>query len=58
MLMLLFLGWKMRQYWLCPCCLPEPDELSAMEANNLLDVAQAMHSTTHGGLPGSRAVPE
>ncbi|KAA6418966.1 MAG: hypothetical protein FRX49_11070 [Trebouxia sp. A1-2] len=57
-LLLLFLGWKLRDYLVCPCCLPETDELSAMEANNLLDVAQIVHSATHEGSPGSRAVPE
>ena len=58
MILLLFLGWKMRDYLVCPCCLPETDELSAMEANNLLDVAQIVHSATHAGSPGSRALPE
>ncbi|DBB14331.1 TPA: hypothetical protein ACH3X3_004642 [Trebouxia sp. C0006] len=57
-ILLLFLGWKMRDYLVCPCCLPETDELSAMEANNLLDVAQIVHSATHAGSPGSRALPE
>ncbi|DBA92695.1 hypothetical protein WJX77_010548 [Trebouxia sp. C0004] len=56
--LVLFLGWKMRHYLVCPCCLPESDELSVMEANSLLDVAQIVHSTTYAGSPGSGASPE
>ena len=55
-LLMLFLSWKMRHYLLCTCCLP--DDAQALEADNLLSVAQAVHSRSQGRALGSRNVTE
>ena len=46
LLLILFFIWKIRYHILCDCCLPPADEIQAQEAANLLEVAQAVHSST------------
>ncbi|KAL3148545.1 hypothetical protein ABBQ38_013981 [Trebouxia sp. C0009 RCD-2024] len=52
-LLILFVGWKMRQYWLCSCCLPKTPDV---EANDLLNEAQAAHFS-QGNVPGIPYMP-
>lgn len=53
-LLVLFVGWKMRQYWLCSCCLPDADKTPDVEANDLLN--DAVHSS-QGNAPGIPNMP-
>ena len=55
-LLVLFVGWKMRQYLLCSCGLPDPDQTPDVEANDLLTAVQT-HSS-QGNAPGVLNMPE
>lgn len=44
LLLVLFLGWKLRRFLLCSCCLPDPDQTPSVETHDLLRVTQAARS--------------